>query len=116
MGVPKPVHLPNGKEWKKKGGAADHFQDMLSRYGVGDRVSSAVDHSDLVALVTVYDAEVPLGEAIKAGNGIDYFEKGIDRDHPGKTQCFFIVRKDKSKIDFSIGRALDAAARATVLD
>src|SRR5471030_1609709 len=103
MGVSKPVHLPNGKEWKKKGDAGDHFQDMLSRYSVGDRVDSDADHSDLVALVTVYDAEVPLGGDTKAGSGIDFFEKGIDRDHPGKTQCFFIVRKDKKKIDFSIG-------------
>lgn len=115
MGKSKPVHLPNGKKWGKKGDAADHFQNMLARYKVDDRVVSPADHSDLSALIAVYDTEIPLGGATKAGDGIDYFEKGIDRDHPGKTQCFFIVRKDKLRIDFSLGRALDAATRATSL-
>ncbi|MFZ6711373.1 DUF3223 domain-containing protein [Undibacterium sp. TC9W] len=56
---------------------------------------------------------IPADNPTKAGPGILYFEKGVDQDHPGHTQCFFIVRIDKSRIDFSIGRALDAAARAT---
>lgn len=113
MGKSKPVHLPNGKKWVKKGESTDHFQQMLSRYSVGDRVISSEDHSDLVALISVYDAEVPQNSPTKTGNGIDYFEKGIDQDHPGKTRCFFIVRTDKSRVNFSIGRALDAAARWT---
>lgn len=113
MGKSKPVHLPNGRKWPKKGDAADHFKEMLNRYAIDEQVVSLDDHSDLAALIAVYDAEVPTDHPTKAGEGIDYFEKGVDQDHPGHTQCFFIVRRDKSRIDFSIGRALDAAARAT---
>ncbi|MFZ6712569.1 hypothetical protein ACO0LN_25985 [Undibacterium sp. TC9W] len=58
MGKAKPVRLSNGREWSKKGEAADHFQEMLGKYTVGERVYSPDDHSDVVALVEVYDAEI----------------------------------------------------------
>jgi hypothetical protein len=111
MGKSKPVHLPNGRSWPKKGDAYKHFQEMLARYAVGDRVVSADDHADLVALLTVYDSEVLPGEQTKAGEGIHYFEKHLDQDHPGHSQCFFVVRTDGTRVDFSIGKALDVAAR-----
>jgi hypothetical protein len=83
---------------------------MLGRYIVGERVSDAEDHSDLKALLTVYDEAVAKGEPTKAGIGIDYFEKGVDDQHPGKTKCFYVVRTDESRIDFSLKHALNAAA------
>lgn len=111
MGRSIPVYLPNGRSWSKKGDAASHYREMLNRYAVGSRVLDPSDHSDLAALVAVYDAVVPKGMPTKAGCGIDYFEKGLDRDHPGHSVCFFVVRTDGTRIDFSLGKALDVASR-----
>ncbi|MCA1862609.1 DCL family protein [Janthinobacterium sp. HSC-3S05] len=111
MGRSIPVSLYNGKTWPTKEKAYTHFKEMLGRYIVGERVASAEDHSDLEALLTVYDEAVAEGEATKAGIGIDYFEKGVDDQHPGKTKCFYVVRTDGSRIDFSLKHALNAAAQ-----
>lgn len=111
MGRPVSITLPNGRYWPKKGDAAKHFQDMLRRHQIGGRVSDAADHSDLSALVQVYDSVLTAGEATKAGVGISHFEKHPDVDHPGNTACFFVVRTDGTSIDFSLGRALDVAGR-----
>jgi hypothetical protein len=82
---------------------------MLGRYAVGARVRSPEDHADLEALLSVYDKSV-LNEADrKSGVGVAYFEKRVDLEHPGRTTCFFVVRRDGSSIDFSYLRALDAA-------
>lgn len=110
MGRSIPVSLYNGKSWPTKDQAYAHFKEMLGRYIVGERVSDAEDHSDLKALLTVYDEAVAKGEPTKAGIGIDYFEKGVDDQHPGKTKCFYVVRTDESRIDFSLKHALNAAA------
>jgi hypothetical protein len=114
MGKFVPVKLDNGRSWPQKGLASKHFSEMLGRYVVGERVLDAVDNSDLTSLLKVYDDTVMAGEATKAGRGIAYFEKGVDLDHPGNTVCFFVVRTNGTRIDFSLGRALDAAAAATV--
>jgi hypothetical protein len=84
---------------------------MLGRYVVGKRADDPSDHADLAALLEVYDAAVPAGGPTKAGGGAAYFEKRPDVDHPGNTACFFVVREDGSSIDFSLGRALDVAAK-----
>jgi hypothetical protein len=110
MGKSIPVVLKNGRRWKKKGDAIQHFKEILSKYAVGSRIIDAQDHSDLAALVHAYDARLSEGVVGKIGSGIAYFEKRIDIDHPGKTSCFFIVRTDGSSIDFSYLRALDCAA------
>lgn len=112
MGKFVPVKLDNGRSWPQKGMARKHFSEMLGRYVVGERVLNAVDNSDLTSLLKVYDATVPAGDT-KAGCGIAYFEKGVDLDHPGNTVCFYVVRTNKTRTDFSLGRALDAAAAAT---
>lgn len=111
MGKSISITLPNGRMWPKKGDAQDHFKAMLGRYSVGRRVDDPSDHADLAALLEVYDSVVPVGEPTKAGGGAAYFEKRPDADHPGHTACFFVVRKDGSTIDFSLGRALDVAAK-----
>ena len=109
MGRSVPISLPNGRRWSKKGDAVDHFRAMLARYRDGDRVLNAIDHGDLAALLEVYDAVVPRGDMTKTGPGISHFERGLDRDHPGHTSCFYVVRTDGSQIDFSTRRALDVA-------
>lgn len=104
-----PITLPNGRSWSKKGDAVDHFKTMLARYADGDRVRDASDKADLQALLAVYDSVVPAGQPTKTGPGVAYFERRMDRDHPGHTSCFFVVRTDGSTIDFSTRRALDVA-------
>lgn len=106
-----PVSLYNGKSWPTKDKAYAHFKEMLGRYVVGERVTEVHDHSDLEALLTVYDEAVAEGEAAKAGIGIDYFEKDVNDQHPVKTKCFYVVRTDGSRIDFSLKHALNAAAQ-----
>jgi len=104
-----PINLPNGRSWSKKGDAVEYFKAMLARYADGDRVQNANDHDDLAALLKVYDGAVPAGQPTKTGSGVAHFERRRDRDHPGKTSCFFVIRTDGSSIDFSTRRALDVA-------
>jgi hypothetical protein len=104
-----PIRLPNGRAWSKKGDAVEHFKAMLARYSDGDRVGDPIDQDDLASLLQVYDAAVQAGQPTKAGSGVAHFERQRDRDHPGHTSCFFVVRMDGSSIDFSTRRALDVA-------
>jgi len=110
MGKAKPITLASGRHWPKQGEALAHFKDMLSRYSVGDRVSDPTDHADLAALLAVYDSVLAIGEPTKAGSGVSHFEKRWDKDHPGHTACFFVVRTDGTSIDFSTIKALKVAA------
>lgn len=109
MGKPIAISLSNGRTWAKKGDAVSHFRAMLGRYMDGERVCDAADHSDLAALLDVYDSIVAVGMPTKGGVGVSHFERRRDQDHPGHTSCFFVVRKDGTSIDFSTRRALDAA-------
>ena len=109
MGRTVPVSLPNGRSWPKKGDAVEHYKAILARYRDGARVVDPADHSDLASLLEVYDSVLPAGEPTKAGSGVSHFERRKDRDHPGHTSCFFVVRADGTSIDFSTRRALDVA-------
>jgi len=109
MGKIVPISLPNGRNWPRKGDAVGHFKAMLARYSDGARVADPADHSDLASLLQVYDSVFNAGELTKAGAGISHFERRRDRDHPGNTSCFFVVRNDGTSIDFSTRRALDVA-------
>lgn len=113
MGKPKTISLSNGRTWPKKGDAVDHFKAMLARYRDGSRVSDTEDHSDLAALLDVYDSVLGAGQPTKAGVGVSHFERRKDQDHPGHTSCFFVVRIDGTSIDFSTRRALDVAGEKT---
>ena len=104
-----PISLPNGRNWARKGDAVDHFKSMLARYTVGDRIDDAADHDDLAALLRVYDSVLGPGAPTQTGSGVAYFEKNLDMDHPGNTACFFVIRTDATRIDFSTRRALDVA-------
>ena len=108
-----PIHLPTGRNWPKKGDAQSYFKAMLGRYEVGVRVLDPNDHAELEALLAIYDSVLPQGQAKKAGAGVAYFEKRVELDHPGRTTCFFVVRRDGTSIDFSYLRALDAATHSS---
>ena len=109
----KPVTLTNGKTWSKKGDANKHFSNMLNheQYDVGSTISDSDHHSDLLALVTAYDAVDPQWAGAKTGSGVAHFVKGLD-DEPSRVQygskCFFVVRTDGTKAHFSTNRAIDA--------
>jgi len=109
MAKPIPIALLNGRNWSKKSDAVAYFKAMLARYVDGDVVLDVSDKADLEALLAVYDSVLPSGQPTKTGAGIAHFERRIDRDHPGQTSCFFVVRTDGSSIDFSTRRALDVA-------
>ncbi len=113
MGKAKTISLPNGRTWSKKGDAVEHFKAMLARYRDVSPVSDAADHSDLAALLEVYDSVLTAGQPSKAGPGVSHFERRKDQDHPGHTSCFFVVRSDGTSIDFSTRRALDVAGAKT---
>jgi hypothetical protein len=51
----KPVNLSNGRSWKTRKDAIEHFKNMLARYSDGDRIDAPSDHDDLRALLELYD-------------------------------------------------------------
>ncbi len=90
------------RTFEKSGDATLFFSNMLKGYTVGERVSE-IDAEDLTALLERHDEK-----SEKIGNGIAYFEVNLPPpEYPPYTQkCFWIVRVDGSKIDFSIGHCL----------
>ena len=56
MGGAKPVALANGSTWPTQEGAKAHFKEMLNRYRVGQKISSARDHADLYSPLERYGA------------------------------------------------------------
>lgn len=109
-----PFALKNGKSWRNKTAAKEHFSEMLNRYSVGAKVSSEVDHADLLVLVTAYDAVAPEWKGVKTGLGVDHFIKDND-DEPSRMPygkpCFYVVRVDGSRAHFSTNKAVDALAQ-----
>jgi hypothetical protein len=90
------------RTFEKAGDATLFFRNMLKGYTVGERVSD-VDAIDLTALLERHEEK-----SEKIGNGIKYFEVNLPpSEYPPYTQkCFWIVRADGSKIDFSVGHCL----------
>ena len=88
--------------FERAGDAAEYFKAMLNRYGIGERVSEA-DAVDLSALLKRHDERDE-----KFGSGIAGFEVNIPPDDvPQFSQrCFWIIRNDGTRIDFSIGHCL----------
>lgn len=101
MGKSRTITLPT-RTFTKAGDATAFFKEMLNRYPVGDRVSDA-DAVELAALLTRHDEYDE-----KVGSGIAGFEVGVPpADVPQfSQQCFWIIRTDGTKIDFSIGHCL----------
>ncbi|CAH1655029.1 MULTISPECIES: DCL family protein [unclassified Chelatococcus] len=101
MGKARRITLTT-RSFDKAGDATVFFTAMLNRYNIGDRVS-AEDATDLSALLERHD-EVEE----KAGTGIAGFEVNIPpKDVPQfSKRCFWVIRRDGTKIDFSIGHCL----------
>lgn len=90
------------RTFEKSGDAKTFFSEMLKSYSVEQRVSD-IDAYDLIALLERHDEKYD-----KVGVGIDYFEvnKPPSENPPFSSKCFYIVRVDGSKIDFSIKHCL----------
>lgn len=85
---------------EKAGDGTRFFSAMLNRYSIGE-VVSPVDTVDLTALLKRHDE---LEE--KIGIGVARLEVAAAPDgHDGK--CFWIVRTDGSRIDFSFKHCLE---------
>lgn len=91
------------RTFEKSGDAKTFLSGMLKSYSVGQRVSD-MDADDLIALLDRHDEKLN-----KIGNGIDYFEVNLPPPEypPFTKKCFYIVRVDGSKIDFSIVHCLE---------
>lgn len=102
----KPVELSNGRIWKTKSAAKQHFKEMLARYEDGDMVTDHDDHSDLSALLERFDVLVA-DSAPKIGAGIERFERRLNKGDGWSSPGFWVVRIDKTFTDFSYVKAVD---------
>ncbi|WP_189338332.1 DCL family protein [Sphingobium sp. SCG-1] len=103
MGKARRITLAT-RSFDKAGDGTAFFTAMLNRYDIGDRVNTE-DATDLSALLERHDE---FNE--KAEGGISGFE--VNKPPEGVQQfskrCFWVVRSDGTKIDFSIGHCLKA--------
>ncbi len=106
----KPVQLSNGRSWQTQSAAKAHFKEILNRHADGQEVTTEADHKDLLALLEIYDDEIP-EDAKKSGSGVNHFYRGRDKEHTGLTSCFHVKRSDDTSIDFSYLRAVEKASR-----
>jgi hypothetical protein len=91
------------RTFEKHGDGTLFFQEMLGRYEIGERVSNE-DAEDLEALLERHDDRDG-----KVGSGINGFEVNLPPDEKGhqfSERCFWIIRVDGSKIDFSYPHCL----------
>lgn len=106
----KSVSLPNGRYWRAQGDAMAHFKEMLARCTLGGRVMDAGDHSDLGALLNVYDSVLSEGAETKIGAGIDFFSKQRNRGDGWSSDGFHVHRIDGTNVDFSYKEAVRIAS------
>ena len=100
MGKARAIRI-DSRNFEKAGDATAFFSAMLSRYGINNQVND-VDAIDLAALVKRHDEA---GE--KVGSGIAHFVVA-NAPEPYTTQrCFWIVRSDGSRTDFSYQHCLE---------
>src|SRR4051794_10630907 len=98
MGKARRITLTT-RSFDKAGDATAFFTAMLNRYNIGDRVT-AEDATDLSALLERHHQVEE-----KTGTGIAGFEVNTPpKDVPQLSKrCFWVIRSDDTKIDFSIG-------------
>ncbi len=101
MGKARAISLRT-RVFGKVGDATAFFAAMLNRYAIGDRVNEE-DADDLSALLERHDERVE-----KIGTGIVGFEVNIPPDDVPQfsKRCFWVMRSNGTKIDFSIGHCL----------
>lgn len=90
--------------FEKAGDATIFFRKMLNRYSLGERVSDK-DAQDLTALLNKHEEKDE-----KIGSGLDYFEVNLPPADapPFSVRCFWLIRKDGSRIDISYVNCLKA--------
>ena len=57
------IALSNGRTWKTKAAALNHFKAMLARHADGAVIEDRSDHDDLVALLERYDEAITDGSS-----------------------------------------------------
>lgn len=102
MGRARPIVIDT-KSFPKAGDAQAFFSGMLAGYGSNDRVNDE-DAAHLAALLKRHDEH-----AEKMGSGIDYFVVAPAPDYPDQ-RCFWIVRNDGTRVDFSYKHCLEKKA------
>ncbi|WPG40874.1 DUF3223 domain-containing protein [Variovorax sp. EBFNA2] len=105
----KPVLLANGRRWRSRAEALEHFKQILAQYGNGDRISDSSHHDDLCALLTMYDSSVMPGFPTKTGSGISHFSRQRNADYRWSTIGFHVHRTDGTSVDFSYAKAVRSA-------
>lgn len=91
----------NGKEFRTKKSAKEHFRNMLARYSDGAPIEGE-DEADLFSLLARHPEVQD-----KVGVGIDGFY--ADQGFMG-TRCFYLRRHDGSTTDFSFNSCVDGRA------
>lgn len=94
------ITLSNGRTWKTKAAALNHFKAMLARYTDGDVVEDRSDHDDLVALLERHDEAITDGPS-KTGVGIDHFTRTRNNFNGYSTPSFWVHRTDGTATDYS---------------
>ena len=100
MGKARSIDLGT-RFFAKAGDARTFFSDMLQKYTIGDRLSKE-DEADLHALLKRHDEKND-----KIGAGISYFCVSSSPEPYTNQRCFWIVRTDGSKEDFSYQHCLE---------
>ena len=106
------VSLSNGKTWLNKASAKDYFRKILNRYSDEDRINSAADIDDLLALLERYDEGIPDG---KIGCGVEYFFRRKNSSTGWSSSSFWVHRIDGSETDFSFASAISASPKSESL-
>lgn len=101
MGKARSITLTT-RSFDKVWDATAFFAAMLNRYRIGEQVS-AEDAADLSALLNRHDEF-----AEKSGAGVTGFEVNTPPDDVPQfsRRCFWVIRSDGTKIDFSISHCL----------
>lgn len=94
------IALSNGRTWKTKTAALNHFKAMLARHVDDAVVEDRSDHDDLVALLERYDEAITDGPS-KTGTGIDHFTRTRNNFNGYSTPSFWVHRTDGTATDFS---------------
>ena len=99
MGKARPITIKT-RSFAKAGDASAFFSAMLARYPIGAQVSP-IDQDDLLALLDRHDERDE-----KIGLGIVSFT--VERAPPPYEgqRCFWIIRNDLSRVDFSYQHCL----------
>lgn len=109
----QPFRLTFGEhQFSSAAAAIRFFRDMLNKHAAGDVIDDPKDQAALQDLVAQREAAVPAKDR-KIGVGIDHFKVWWGVGAGFSTHCFWLVRKDKTEVDFSYIKAVRAVARHT---